>query len=119
MALIAFMNTTGSRDRLIGLLGVIRIVQPDADELGHVCYRRSEARVAAHLRQAVHLHAAQLGQPLGRHRGGVDVLHHAGQVANRALRIQNPRLLFSCFPVTYQLHLLSPAMKFRLKCVKE
>ena len=55
-----------------------------------------------------HIHGAQLCLPLGAQGPRIDVAHHAGQIANRVVAIQDAGFFLACFAIPYQSHFASP-----------
>ena len=86
------------------LLGVVRVVEPDAHDLSDTCQGATEAGPALHEREPCRLDHAEA--PKSRRRQDIrrDVLHHPREIPQLAFAIDEPRLFRAGPAVAYELH---------------
>src|SRR5213076_2037138 len=78
-----------------GFGGVVGVVQADGDEVRRPRHARSDPRIAFHQRQLVYVGLLDLGETGRRQRLAVDVFDDLGQVADLAVLVDDPGLLFA------------------------
>jgi hypothetical protein len=95
------------RDGHVRLARMVGEIQADGDEFGNPHVRHAQARLAFDQRQRFGLDFSQLRQPGRRNRPLVDLLHHGGQIADVALRVDHSRFLEAILTVTTKFHVFS------------
>ncbi len=95
-----------ARDRLVGFLGMIAVVQADRDELADVAHRRPETGAARHLGQALQ-RRLRGASPAPRCQSTAPSMSRTtpDRSRMRASPIEYPRLFLAGLTVTYQSHL--------------
>ena len=92
------------RQRQAHLVSVVRVVEADADDLADSGERAAEPRPAADRRKPRRLERTQALLAGGREHVRRDVAHDARQIAQRAVLVEEARLLGSGASVAYELH---------------
>src|SRR5207248_3723394 len=92
------------RDRHPGFSRVIRIVQPDGDEIAHARNAGPEPRLAAHQREFLNRLLANAREPLGRERLPGDVRDHTREIANATFAVEDAGFFAPRRAVTDKLH---------------
>ena len=80
-------------------MGVIGVVQTDADQVGHIADRWPDPWIVLDQRQALGVARSQPGEVFRGERGGVDVRNLAREIADLALGIQQARFFRPSWPV--------------------
>src|SRR5713226_631372 len=101
------------RQRQAHLLSVIRVIEPDADDLADSGERATESRPAANHRKSRRFDRAQSLEPGRGERVSRDVLDHSGQVAHDAVLVDEPGLFSTSASVAYELHEAGPPFERR------
>jgi len=96
------------RERGVHLVSVVGVVEADAHDLADAGERAAEPRSTANDGTSRRLDRAQLLEPGGREHRRCDVLHHARQIAQRAVLVDESWLLGSESSVAYELHRVGP-----------
>src|SRR3954468_18563611 len=98
------------RDRRIGLLRMVCVVQPDADEVGDAGNGYAETRALRDARQARKIEAPQAIEASWRDRRGIDVANDAAQVANLSVLVDGTGALCPTVPEAHKFHSRSPGV---------
>src|SRR4029077_14371151 len=81
------------RDRLAGLGGMIRIVEPDGDEVANPPHARAQPLAFRNKRQPVDLGTTDRVEPSWAENVASDIRYDAGEIANTASRVNDPGFL--------------------------
>src|SRR5690606_8556309 len=100
-------------DRFVGnfgacFLGVIEIIQTNADELPNLGDRATQPRIPINKRQIAFSQASELVELVGMQHVAGQVGNHTGQIAKAALGIDEAWPLGACISIPYEFHKPTP-----------
>src|ERR1700704_854763 len=86
---------------------MVRLIQPDADELADGPDTWTDSWRACDARKRTWIDLTESSERVGQQGAARDVRHDAGQASDRTVRIENAGLLLAGSPITQQFHVSS------------